>query len=461
MSLVDDYRNKPAARENIRALLMDVVDLYSDSGYPFAQSKLLALERQEPASLNLIIEIVAGPHVIIDSLRFISKRKISNSFLARRSGWRPGDKFSQTKLNNSIASLNSLHYLKVSQPPEEKYYNNFRNCLLIYNLESRASNHLEGALGYNPGNANRDGFLFGFLDLAFYSPLGDGKSFFIRWNKPNESGSRLALSFDYPYPLGSGLETSFIVRQERFNDYYLSLMAGMDIFQNYDINNRLELGLRWTKITAEGDTFRSVYHSRIYEASLGIRLSGFEDIGGNPFGREFKARIIYLHKRLYPTLGQIPYDNSYDPVKAELLFRWTLPLSRLFYSGFQARFEGFSEDEALISPAEMIRLGGRKTLRGYTEEQFLTPRAFWSNHELGIYSEGLFTGYLFADLAYARLNDIYGAEDIPTYDNRFLFGAGFGFRLFSGQTGLDLNLGWSKDDNLAEGKLYMIVENRF
>ena len=109
----------------------------------------------------------------------------------------------------------------------------------------------------------------------------------------------------------------------------------------------------------------------------------------------------------------------------------------------------------------MIRLGGRHTLRGYSEEQFLTPRAVWSNCEFGVYGQGLFKGYLFADLGYARLSDIYADENIPIYENRFLFGAGFGFKLFSGQTGLDLNVGWSRDDSLAEGKLYMIVENRF
>ncbi len=460
-SITEKYHNKPATREMIQSMLKKAVDLYTDNGYPFAQSKLLALERQESARMNLVIEMVSGPYITVDSLQFISERRISDSFLTRRSGWSLGDGFSQINLDNSIRSLNSLGYLKITQPPEERYYNNYRSCLLIYNLESQASNRVEGALGYNPGTDNRDGFLFGFLDLDFYNPLGDGKSFFIEWNKPNESGSRLSLRFDYPYPFGSGLETSLRISQERFGDYYLSLAAGMNVYQNFDINSRLELGLRWIKITAEGDIFRTVYNSRVYEASLGIRLSDYGNDSRDISGRELGARLVYLHKKLYPTLGQTPDDNSYDPVKAELSFRLGLPLSRIFYTDLRAQFEGFSEDEALISPAEMIRLGGRYTLRGYSEEQFLTPRAVWSNCEFGVYGRGLFKSYLFADLGYARLSDIYAAEDNPTYENRFLFGAGFGLKLFSGKTGLDLNVGWSKDDNLAQGKLYMIVENRF
>jgi outer membrane protein assembly factor BamA len=460
-SIANEYHNKPATREIIQSILTRAVDLYTDNGYPFAQSKLLAFERQESARMNLVIELVSGPYITVDSLQFTSERRISNSFLIRRSGWSRGDGFSQTNLDNSIVSLNSLGYLKVTQPPEEKYYNNYRSCLLIYNLESQASNRLEGALGYNPGTENRDGFLFGFLDLDFCNPLGDGKSFFIEWNKPNASGSRLGLRFDYPYPFGSGLETSFQVSQERFGDYYLSLTAGVNLYQNLDINNRLELGLKWTKITAEGNLFRSIYNSRIYEASLGIRLSDFRNDSRDISGREFKARLVYLHKRLYPTLGRRPDDNSYDPVKAELSFRLGLPLGRIFYADLKAQFEGFSEDEALISPAEMIRLGGRRTLRGYSEEQFLTPRAVWSNCEFGVYSHGLFKSYLFADLGYARLSDIFADDNIPTYENRFLFGAGFGLKLFSGQTGLDLNIGWSRTDKPAEGKLYLIVENRF
>jgi len=455
------FEDKPASEKNIRALLQKIPNLYSENGFPFAQSKLIAAEKIPPDTLNLSIEIVSGPFVQIDSLKFLTEGRISYSFLKRKSGLHKDLPFSQERIDNSLESINSLQYLKITQPPEEQFYNNHRSCLLIYDINSLANNRLEGALGYNPASGNTDGFLFGFVDLAFYNPFGDGKSFFIQWDKPNVSSSRLALKFDYPYPLGIDLESSLKIANERFSDYYLSLSASLDIYRNLNPQNRLELGLKWEKISAQGEIFRSVFDSRIYRASAGLTLSSFKTGTFPPFGRKFSAKLSYLHKKLYPTLGQSPQDNSIDPFMSELMFQLGLRLSSHLFSDIRLNFKGFSEDESLISPAEMIRLGGRYTLRGYSEEQFLTPRASWFNLELGAYKKGLFKSYLFTDFGYARLSDIYNTENIPEFKDRFLYGYGLGFKLFSGQTGLDFNLGWNRDDNLEQGKLYLILENNF
>ena len=173
------------------------------------------------------------------------------------------------------------------------------------------------------------------------------------------------------------------------------------------------------------------------------------------------VELTYLHKRLYPTLGQEPPDNSSDPFKAALSLHVGMELAGSIFGDIKASFEGFSNDEDFISPAEMIKLGGRKTLRGYSEEQFLTPRAAWSNLELGFYTSRGFKGYVFSDMAYARLTDIYADSEMLQFRNEFLFGAGFGFRVFSGQTGLDFNLGCSKDSRPSQGIVYLILDNRF
>jgi outer membrane protein assembly factor BamA len=249
------------------------VDLYSDNGYPFAQSKLISIEKINPGGLNLNIEATAGPYIRVDSLHFESNKSVSQDFLKRVSGWQTGEPFSQNALDNSINRINSLAYMSLKKPPEEYYYNDYRSCLLTYDIRQVGSNRVEGALGYNPKSNNTEGFVFGFLNLSFYNPFGDGKNFFIKWNKPNQASSNLALNFEYPYPLGSPLETSFHLEQEKLSEFYLALRLGTEIFQELSSNYRLNAGLEWSKITARGDVFRSVYNSRIYQASLGIRLA--------------------------------------------------------------------------------------------------------------------------------------------------------------------------------------------
>jgi len=460
IELESEFKDRPANSGNIERLLTKSVDIFADNGYPFAQSKIESLEKSD-FFVDVGLEITSGPFVQIDSLMFQSEKNLSAEFMKRKSGLKKGMPFSQAEVENSIARINSLDYMQIKAPPDEEFYNNYSSCLLEYNIEQRGLNRLEGALGYNPGTEQVDGFVFGFLDLSFYNPFGDGKNFFIKWNKPGETSSRIRLSFEYPYPWGIPFETSYEIAQEKFRDLYLSLNAEANISQTFSLNDKLNAGFKWTKVTAQGESFRSIFDSRVYQASVGIALSSFDNRDFDISGRSFDVRLSYIHKRLYRTMGETPDDNSFNPFKAELGFRLGLQISRLFFADMKGSFEGFSEDESLISAAEMIKLGGRESLRGYSEEQFITPRAGWVNLEFGVYRQRQLKGFVFADLGYARLSDIYSSTDETSFDDEFLFGAGFGFHLFSGQTGLDLNIGWSKDDSFSEGKLYLILDNRF
>jgi outer membrane protein assembly factor BamA len=460
IELESRFINQAASSENFQALLALAVDLYADNGYPFAQSRINSMQ-MDNSNVKIELEIATGPYVQIDSLLFISNKDLSAQFMLRRSGLERGIAFSQQEIENSIARLNSLDYMHVEQQPQEQFYNNYNSCLLVYDVEQRGLNRLEGALGYNPGTEQIDGFVFGFLDLSFYNPFGDGKNFFLQWNRPSQTSNRVRVNFEYPYPAGIPFETSLAIEQEKFRDIYLSLNAEINVSQTFSLNDKLQAGFRWSKITAQGESFRSIFDSRVYQASLGLALSSFEDQIMDLSGRSLAVRLSYIHKRLYRTLGITPDDNSFNPFKAELMLRVGVELSSLFFADVKGNFAGFSEDESLISAAEMIKLGGRETLRGYSEEQFITPRAGWTNLEIGVYQKTQLKAYLFADMGYARLTDIYSDQDARDFQDEFLFGAGFGFHLFSGETGLDLNIGWSKDDSFGEGKLYLIVDNRF
>ncbi len=458
--LIANFHGKQASRKNLQSLGERLVDRMSDNGYPFAQSQILNLRKTDPDSLRVSYEITTGPYVTIDSITFRSDSKVSDQFLIKRSGLEPGSEFSDEVIRSSVRRINSLPYLNIEQPPNERYFNNFRSCRLIYDIKKIGANRLEGALGYNPGTANRDGFIFGFLDLAFHNPLGDGKSFYIEWDKPGESSSRIRLRTYYPYPFGLGLEFNAGFAQEQFSDLYLSLDAELEVLYRFYGMNTLSLGGSWSRIDARGDDFRSVFDSRFYRGWIGIDLTSFDN-SHDLDGQHLNLRLTYIHKRLYETLDAKPQDPSQNPFRADLEARYSQSFAGRYFANARFSFAGFSDDEKSISPAEMIHLGGRETVRGYSEEQFLTPRAVWTNLELGVYSRHLLRAYIFNDLAYARISNIYVEQDQPSFENEFLYGFGLGMRLYSGNTALNLAAGWSRDDNFRQGKLYLIVENNF
>ena len=457
---IEPYIGQPASHANIRKLQKAIADYYSENGYPFVQVKLVSLEKRPPQYIDLNLEITSGPQSVIDSLVFNGSHGFSNTFLLKKTGLENGQYFSDMAIRQSINNLNSLPYLKPVNDPVESYDNNFHSCILEYNLERQNSNQIEGAVGYNPATDNRDGYLFGFLNLTFYNPLGDGKDFRLQWNKPGQSSSRLALQLDYPYIFGTDFETVWRVRQERYSDLYLNLTASLELQRAFTPSRKLSGGISWSKITPQGGTFNEIYHSRIYESWLGLYWSARENII-DLFERSVFIKATYLHKRFYATKGSQPPSNSSDPFLAEFTAKAGLEINDNIYSRLIFNFAGFSEDEGLISPAEMIKLGGRNTVRGYSEEEFVSPRAVWSNLELGFYNRQSFRACIFSDLAYARLAGIIGQYKAQDFENEFLYGAGLGMSLSTPKTSLDISVAWSRESTFSEGILYLIVGNKF
>ena len=458
--IIERFIDEPASRINIQDLQIAIADYYSENGYPFVQIKLVALEKRPPQYLDLNLEITSGPQTIIDSLIFYGGHNLSRSYLLKKTGLERGQYFNDAAISRSIANLNSLPYLKPVDDPVESFYANFRRCLLEYTLERQNSNQIEGAIGYNPASDNRDGYVFGFLNLTFYNPLGDGQDFHLQWNKPGQSSSRLALQLDYPYIFGTNFESVWRVRQERYSDLYLNLTAALELQRSFSPGRRLSGGFSWSKITPQGDIFNDIYHSRIYQSWLGLYLAA-SDEPNDLLERSISIKAAYLHKRFYDTKGNQPPANSIDPFLAEFSAQGGVELYKNLYGRLIVNFAGFSEDEELISPAEMIKLGGRNTVRGYSEEEFVSPRALWTNLEAGLFTRQSFRTYIFSDLAYARIAGIIGQYRAQNFDNEFLYGAGLGMRLATQTTTLDISAAWSRESTLSQGILYLIVGNKF
>jgi len=460
-NLSHHYHGKPVAEKILKGILIHAVEHCAQNGYPFAQAELAYIEKSELETVNLKIKIIPGPQVLIDSLSFVSKSPLSHTFMMRISGIKPHALFDQKNIEKSLTRINCLSYLDVTDQPAEIYYDNYHKCHLVYEIEQIGKNRLEGAFGYSPETANQKGFVFGFLDLAFLNPIGDGKNFYIKWNRSNQNSSQLDIVFEYPYPFGSVFESTVQLAQSRLSDYYLALSAKTDLSFNLADNNKITFSIGWTKVSASGDIFRSLYNSRIYEGAIGISWYNGHSDYLEVDTRDFMAQINYLHKRLYSTLGQIPVDNSLNPIKVDLTLQYGLALNRNIYSSVKIHGSTYSEDESMISPAEMIKLGGRKTVRGYFEEQYFTPRAVWVNIESGFYKLDEIQVYLLYDMAYARLADLFGDADQSRYENKFLSGAGLGFRVLSNRTRLDFSIAWAKENKFAEGKLYLTIQNQF
>lgn len=453
------YRDRPAGEKTILSLMSSAVELMAQNGYPFAQSRVLRLEKKKSSSLAIRLEIMSGPAVVVDSVRFVTDGNINPEFLKRRIGFDSAFLFDQDFVAESRRDLMRLGYISFAGEIEEHFYDNNTRCLLVYNFDRVSSNYVEGALGYDPGNEGRESSLYGFLDLRFYNPFGDGKSFYIHWNKPNQTSSDLKLKLHYPYPLATWFLLDLSLSQQEFTDLYIAIKGELKLSRRLKRGNLLTVGFSTQAITAQGENFRGLFDSRVYGASVGLEWSAYNDLR-NFFGHSFEVRLTYLHKRLFDTKGQTPDSYSYDPFLAEIGMRWAKKIYRGLFISSRLNLAGYSQNQTVLAPSEMIKLGGRTSLRGYTEQQFLTYRAGWLSLETGYNTTDNFDFYIFSDFAVARLRDI-DTDELYEYDDRFLMGSGIGLRLYSNRTALDLSYAVSRGSGLPDGRLYLTLQNSF
>jgi hemolysin activation/secretion protein len=125
----------------------------------------------------------------------------------------------------------------------------------------------------------------------------------------------------------------------------------------------------------------------------------------------------------------------------------------------RTRFEYLDTPEDSIPRWDLIAVGGANSLRGYREEQFLTPAAWvvqgewrWLQGEMGS------ALYLFADAGFISSPEGRSFED--TF-GEFLLGTGVGVRQASKLGILGVEYGVAKGESPLDGRVHLRIDAVF
>jgi outer membrane protein insertion porin family len=380
-------RIRPAAGEpfnpfTLERSLASLLELYVESGYPFAQVWLTGFTyRKDANEVDLAISLFEGERSRISRVVFEGLAKTDSTVAIRTSRLRPGSIFDETDIADAARYLSAAGYFEsVGEPRVEKRPGGTVDVIIPVK-DIQRSNLFQGALGFSKKNGGTY-ILNGSVEFDLRNIAGTGRNVHFDWLNDGVRYSRLNLTFREPFVLSSsaGLdgEITQVVEDSSYTWHsgglyvtaplrpHLSILAGATADRN---------------VPDAGELLRSVRQ----RYRVGLSGEGVSRLA-------VRCYVEGAYKNNYLRGNRSEADRQ---LLGHVEGRLTLP-------GFagQSVFVRLVSDAIFSSGAvplaETFPLGGATTLRGYRESQFRGEKIAFMNLEYRFGEGGWF--FLFDDV---------------------------------------------------------------
>jgi len=174
----------------------ELLTFYENNGYPFSQINYDSIIIND-YSVKMIISLLKGPLVKIDSISIKGELNINPYYISRTIGIKPEDVYNEKKIKNIPNALKSVPFLQQSRD-HQLYFTENLNILFLY-LDPRKINSFSGIVGFqNDPNTNKL-MLTGDLKLDLNNVFRQGEWIRFNWNRFQTQSQKLNLNIGFPY----------------------------------------------------------------------------------------------------------------------------------------------------------------------------------------------------------------------------------------------------------------------
>ena len=426
----------------------NIASLLADAGLPFAAVRAGDF-RLNGNAVSFAFLVDEGSLARVNEVRLVDSKDLNPKPLQRVLGVRPGDVYSRTRLLEGLAALRRTGLFEDVREPIVSRSDNDGVTISIPVREKKTTS-IAGAAGFR----GRTSELTGALSLSVLNLARSGRSASAGWEAPGNKTS--SLRFEYTEPWVSGLPFSSTVsfahtaRDTFFAKTSLAVSAKAPVWRGLSA----EVGASFEK-TLDTDGTRS-------RATRTAWLAGVELFLGEPSWLSRNTLLTSLEfsrgRRKLVHLSQSGRDEGRESRAFSTLEGTALVQRRMRGSQvavLDASFSAVTEGKELISGDELFALGGKNTLRGYAERQFLaeTVGSLQCEYGLAVGGEGGLA-FVFVDYGYA-------STPAASTADRFHYGYGIGLRVPSllGLAGIDLGI--PAGESFSSAKIHVGLEGRF
>ena len=444
-------------REVIREDILMLQDMYSDSGYAYAQISPRIDQDLKELKANVTYIIDKGPVVYFEKIEISGNTRTRDKVIRRELLVREQERFSGTRLKQGTRNLYRLEYFEDIQVDTTRGSGEDK-----LNLNVNVTEKATGAFSFGAGYSSRDR-LFGLVSIAQRNLFGRGQILNAR-GQIGGTASTFALSFTEPWlfdiPLSAGFD---IYNTSRDYDTYDKDSIGGTIRAGYPVWS-------FSRFTLAYNYDKSEIKNLTSNASFSIRSFEGENVAHTVTGilrRDTRDRLFN------PTMGSdnsISIEHAGTPFGGDVGYTKYIGDSGWYHTlfwrvvGYLHGRIGYIHDDPVgeVPTWERFYLGGIDTVRGYGWRD-ISPRDPITFDRIGGDKMILFNAELIFPLVEKA-----GLAGVVFYDTGNAWGedhdwaigwddlrktTGFGFRWYSPMGPLRLEYGYILDEELrGEGQ---------
>ncbi len=461
------YLNKPFHYREVHQLMVKLIRLSGDSGYPFASVRLDSIQILD-AEVFARLVYDSGPLITFDSVILTEQVKINTRFLQAYLKIQPGASFSETVIEELPDRIKKLPYLRITEEPLLTFQNDQASTYL--SLELTKANQIDGVIGFLPNAKGEGGLLLtGQFNLLLQNMFGSGRSLGLQWESFKPESQLLNINFYQPILFRSPIDLDLKFKLFKEDSIFVNRSFDLDLGYSYQRHfvgiythlktARLPSSSLFDDITTFpdladfnlnqfGGTYRWDHLDDYIDPKAGIRISMRASTGTKKI-RKNSAISDSLYQDLDLESNQFSWE-------AELL--GFIPLSKHWV--IAGKWKGGGVYNSRLFFNDLFRLGGIKSLRGFSENTFFADNFAYSTIEPRFFFETGSYLFVFYDQAWWLK---YSLENNSFEDRPSGFGAGISLTTKAGIFNFVWAVGNSKIQKigLGQSKIHFGYISRF
>ncbi len=459
--------HQPINPQKISNFLTKILAQYENNGFPFAKVFLTDPALIDSHQLKAKVTVQKGDLIIIDTLIFNGDTKISESYLHRYLGLKPGMPYNEALFQQIDRNINNISFLQSAQPAQVSFSQ--KKARIEVFISKRNASSFNGLIGFLPDEETGEITISGDAKLELVNALGKGEELVLNWRRLKTNTQELVINTAIPYlfktPLGASADFEIYRRDSTFNT--VTLRGGIQYYfkrGNYlegfiennesstiaNLDNSTNLGLPTNssvQVLSYGLLYKAQFLDYKFNPTKGASLTISASVG--------EKELIPPNSENSSAFDTIPLKSELYKAKTDMSVYWPLIPKTTLKFRLQA---GHIINDQLFTN-ELFRIGGINTLRGFDEEIIFASSYTIPSVEFRYLLEQ--NSYLSAFFDYAWYEQITTSQSIT--DTPFGFGAGFSFETKAGIFSLFYALGkqFNNPVELRAGKVHFGFSSLF
>jgi outer membrane protein assembly factor BamA len=461
------YLGKPFHYLEVSLLMKKLIQFSGDSGYPFASVKLDSVQIHD-TEISARLAYDSGPHITFDSVVLTEPVKINPRFLQAYLKIQPGASFSETLIEELPDRINKLPYLRITEEPLLTFQNDQASTYL--SLQPIKANQIDGVIGFLP-NAKEEGglLLTGQFNLLLQNMFGSGRSLGLQWESFKPESQLLNINFYQPILFKSPIDLDLKFKLFKEDSTFVNRSFNLDLGYSYrrhfvGVYTHLKNArLPSSSLLEDINTFPDLADFNLNQFGGAYRWENLDDYLAPRTGLRISTRASTGTKKIKK--NSAISDSLYQDLELESnQFSWEaelqgfIPLSKHWIIAGKWSGGGVYNNRLFFN--DLFRLGGLKSLRGFSENTFFADNFAYSSIEPRFFFETSSYLFVFYDQAWWLR---YSLENNSFKDHPSGFGAGISLTTNAGIFNFVWAVGSSKIQKIGfdQSKIHFGYISRF